>query len=375
MITLTVAGVNYKDFVSASANSSLGTISGTFNFTATATATEVLPVKPGQTCTVLVDDIAVITGYIEIVNIQYDDSSHTISISGRDKTADLVDCTMLAEESDFNGKISFKKLCETAIEKSGVKGVSVVDEAKAEDFDEISLESASVGETVHAFLEKYARKRQVILTSNGDGNLVIVKPAALKAKTKLVNGININRGGLVINLSNRFRTYIVKSQAGLSSTDDGGDINLEDATNSEGKVVDGAIREGRTLTIIDENANYKGGAQKRARWEALIRRANSVTANVTIQGSGDGEVIIPNMRIEYQEQYGKGALPSALPMLVKSASYSFDITRGSETSLNLVRQNAYTLDLQSVEFEKDFIEKQVEADAQQHEANPDADVE
>jgi len=371
MITLTVNGVNYKDFVSASANNSLGTISGTFNFTATATATEVLPVKPGQTCVVLVDDAPVITGYVEIVNIQYSDGSHTIAISGRDKTADLVDCTMLAEQSDFNGKMNFKSLCETAIKGSGIGGVSVIDEANTEDFDEISLESASVGETIHGFLEKYARKRQVILTSNGDGNLVIVKPAALKAKTKLVNGINIKRGSFTSNLSNRFRAYIVKSQAGLNSWPDTGEVNLEQETNNEGKSIDAFIREGRTLTIVDENANEQAGAQKRADWENSVRNSNSLTANITIQGSGDGEVIIPNMVIEYQEQYTKGAYS----MLVKSASYSFNLTNGSETTLNLVREDAYTLELASVEFEKGLIDEQVDDTGPEYESNPDADVE
>ncbi len=371
MITLTVAGVNYTDFVSASANNSLGTVSGTFNFEATSTATEVLPVKPGQTCSVLVDGVKVITGYVDVVTISYDSGSHSISISGRDKTADIVDCTMLASESDFSGKMSFKSLCETAIQKSGVTGVGVVDQANVKDFNAISLQSAAVGETIHGFLEKYARKRQVILTSNGDGDLVIAKPASLTAKTKLVNGINIKRANFTANVSSRYRAYVVKSQGGLASTDDGGDINLEQETSNEGVSTDTFIRQGRTLTIIDENASDKGGAQIRADWENIVRKSNSLTASVTIQGSGDSEVIIPNMKIKYQERY---FADGDLPMLVKGVNYSYSLPGGSETTLELVRENAYTEQLRSAEFEKDAIDERTDNNGDQYEQQPDADA-
>lgn len=375
MITLEVQGQRFSNLIKASITKSLSTLSGTFSITVSATKDEILPIKAGQLARALVDDEPIITGYIDAVSVAYSAKSHQITLLGRDKTADLVDCTLQAEQSDFTGDISLKKLCETAIKSSGVQGISVIDQAAVKDFDSISLESSKVGESVHSFMERYARKRQVLLTTNGDGNLVIAKPGVIKATTQLVNGINIKNGNIQVDLSGRYRRYIVKSQGNMSTWPTDSAINVEEESNNEGLSEDTDIRSGRSLTIIAENAGNKDDADTRAKWENDIRQSNSITASVTIQGAGDnGEVLIPNRLVQYQEPF----LQQNYTMLIKSANYKLDLTQGTTTTLQLVQEKAYTLALQAAEFEKQSDDQDfgfiLDTVGEQHQTQPDGDV-
>lgn len=50
------------------------------------------PYSRGAACRVLVDGLAVITGYVDDVRISCSASEHSVTVRGRDKTGDLVDC-------------------------------------------------------------------------------------------------------------------------------------------------------------------------------------------------------------------------------------------------------------------------------------------
>ena len=75
---------------------SLETIAGTFAVTLSERdpgETRPRVVRPGDRCRVELEDEAVIEGYIDAVTIDYDATSHTIAVRGRDATGDLVDCS------------------------------------------------------------------------------------------------------------------------------------------------------------------------------------------------------------------------------------------------------------------------------------------
>lgn len=51
------------------------------------------PIRPGEECTLKLDDETVITGYVDDAEPTFDRQSHGISVRGRDATGDLVDCS------------------------------------------------------------------------------------------------------------------------------------------------------------------------------------------------------------------------------------------------------------------------------------------
>ena len=89
-----VNGIEYSNFNHAVATIRLDALSNTFNFGATSEKGNPLPFKGGEECAIIVSGEKVITGFIEIIDVDYDSGSHSISIQGRDKTADLIDSTI-----------------------------------------------------------------------------------------------------------------------------------------------------------------------------------------------------------------------------------------------------------------------------------------
>ena len=60
-------------------------------------------IKPFSPCVVRVGDTTVLTGYIDQYNPAYDDKSHTVHVSGRSKTEDLIDCCPESGTGQFAG--------------------------------------------------------------------------------------------------------------------------------------------------------------------------------------------------------------------------------------------------------------------------------
>src|SRR6056297_2660353 len=104
-ITLEVNGIRYGNFTSINVYKSIETISGTFNFSATSDDVIVFPIQAGATCKVLVDNTAIITGFVENISVNYDSQSHNLQISGRDKTCDIIDSSVIGKK-EFTGPIT-----------------------------------------------------------------------------------------------------------------------------------------------------------------------------------------------------------------------------------------------------------------------------
>ena len=116
-IQLEVNGVQYSRFESASVGLRLDALSNTFSFEVVSTQGRALPFKGGEACEVIVNNRTVLTGNIEIVTVAYSAGSHSITVSGRDKTADLLDSS-LPSFSDLTAPISLKQIIEQSDTKS-----------------------------------------------------------------------------------------------------------------------------------------------------------------------------------------------------------------------------------------------------------------
>ena len=94
MITIKVNGVELSGFKSSTVTSSMETVSSAFSFSATAQPGQDYPIKAGDEVTVDIDGTTRVTGFVDAVAVSYSANSHTISISGRDRLADLIDSTV-----------------------------------------------------------------------------------------------------------------------------------------------------------------------------------------------------------------------------------------------------------------------------------------
>jgi len=349
MINLEVNGIEYTNFVSARCDIRLDALSNTFSFEAVTPKGEKLPFKGGDSCSVIVDGELALTGSIEVIGVDYDAQDHTIMVSGRDKTGDLLDSS-IDVISDISGdNLTLKLLIEKVIAHLGL-GIKVIDEVSPEPFNSAEdIAAPEPGDNAFSFIEKYARKRQVLLTSNADGNIVITANSGTVAAGAVQHVIgaldnNVLSASFSFDTTGRFNSYKMSSSLNPTPLNLAGLTALASLVNQGGGVFDSAIRKGRQMVLISETSLSDKDCEKRAKWEADIRKARGLMYSATVTGFrvGDtrgGDLWAVNKLYQIVDDY-VGKIET---MLCNSISFNYDADDGSTTALGFVGKNAYTL--------------------------------
>jgi prophage tail gpP-like protein len=346
-----VNGNEYFNFVSANCSLRLDALSNTFSFEAVAPEDEPLPFKGGESCRIIVSGEVVLTGSIEVVNINYNEDDHTINISGRDKTGDLLDST-LDNIDDLRGEgLTLKAIIEKVISSLGLD-LQVIDEVNPEPFNAAEdVSSPEPGDNAFQFIEKYARKRQVLLTSNADGNVVIASNSGIQADGVVQHIIgsednNVLNSNFSYDITGRFNAYKMASALNPTPLNLAGDTGLASLVNQGGRVFDETIRKGRQLVLISETPFSDKNCENRAKWEADIRKARGLAYSATVNGFRIANDTGALWRTNRLYQIVDDFVGKIEPMLCNSVSFNFNNTTGSTTDLGFVGQKAYTLFLE-----------------------------
>ena len=346
---LEVAGIEYENFTSASAEIRLDALSNTFSFEAATTKKTPLPFTGGETCRIIVDDIPVITGYLEILSGSYDDSGHNLYIQGRDKTGDLLD-SGISELGDIKEKVSLKSIIEKVVDNIGAD-IQVIDNANPKLFNSAEdISAPEPGENAFQFLEKLARKRQVLLTSNGDGNIVISTSPGGDSGGFLqnligVNGNNVLTASFTYDQTGRFNIYQFKAGLNPVALNSAGTVGIDTLVNQSGLIRDTKIRAGRQMILISEGAYSDDENEKRALWEARIRKARGRVYSASVRGYRplpDAKWLWDvNQLVTVVDDFAQ----INAQMLINSVAFSYNVDSGKTTTLAMVEKNAYSLTL------------------------------
>jgi prophage tail gpP-like protein len=348
---LEVNGVQYTNFTAASCDIRLDSLSNTFRFDAVAPDAQALPFKGGEECKVIVDGEPVLTGSIEVVDVDFDGSDHKIIVSGRDKTANILD-SRIDRIDDIRGDgLTLKSLIERVISELGLD-IEVVDEANPPPFNGAEdIAAPEPGDNAFEFIEKYAQKRQVLLTSNSDGNIVITSNSGQVADGRVQHIIdaddnNVISGRFRFDTTGRYNLYRISSDLNPTALNLSGNIDISSIVNQSGVVVDSDIRPGRQLIIISNIPFSDAACEDRAKWEADIRRARGLVYSVRVPqfrvGGDQGDL----WRINRIYQIVDDFVGKIEPMLCNSVTFTFDVNNGRNTNLGFVGQKAYTLFLE-----------------------------
>lgn len=231
------------------------------------------PIQPGESCTVRIDDDVVIRGYVDDVNPSYDATQHTVAVSGRDTTGDLVDCSAIHKSGEWHNRT----LLQIAKDLCAPFGISVSAEVPVKElFKRFSIQE---GETVFEALERAARLRGVLLVADGRGGVQITRAGSTKISTPLVEGENVKVANASRSWKDRYSSYVVKGQA---AGDD--DSTPEQNTGPKGTALDKEITRYRPLIVIGEEQGNVSSLRERALWEAAVRRGRGSRATLTVQG-------------------------------------------------------------------------------------------
>lgn len=281
-------------------------------------------IRPGDSCVLNIDAQTVIVGYVDSLNTSLSSGERTISVDGREKTCDLVDCSV--DACEFLN-LSLEQVARQLALTYGilVRNLSGVTRP-------IPTLAVSNGETVHQVLEKYARKEGVLLTSDGLGTLEIAKLGAISSAVVLEEGVNLLSATAAFDNRERFSEYIVR----------GGNSQLEEdvaiQTQPEGRAKDSGIRRTRLKILNAESAVSKDEADKRAQWELTTRQAAAWTVTAKVQGwRAAGSLWRPNSLV-------KVVAPSIGvngKLLVTDVTFSQTLSGGTTTELSLSRKDAF----------------------------------
>lgn len=352
---LEVNGLQYSGFTTCSCELRLDSLSSSFSFDAVAPGGQALPFKGGEACKVIVDGETVITGNIEVVSVDYDGSDHVISISGRDKTADLVDSTLGIIDDIRGDGLTLKILIESVIEHLGLS-ISVIDELDPLPFNGAEdIAAPEPGDNAFSFIEQFARHRQALLTSNGNGDIVITANSGLTAPGAVQHIIgasdnNVLSSSFSYDTTGRFNAYRMASSLNPTALNLTGGADLATLVNQGGGVIDNEIRAGRQLILIAETPFGDSDCEKRARWEADIRKARGLIYSANVSGFRVGGESGALWSINRIYQIVDDFVGKIEPMLLNSVVFSLSVDSGRTTSLGFVGQKAYTLFIESDPF-------------------------
>ena len=287
-----------------------------------------LPAPRGKECELFINGKQIISGYVFTVGVQVTKSRHTLTVAGRDKTADLVDADVVMDSQEVHD-LALKELVETIIEPFGV--TAIFETNPHEKFKKFSFQQESAFEAI----ERACRMRGVFPSGDEQGNLIIRAYGATRAGTSLVMGENVLEASANFDDTDRFSEYEVYGQQ--PGTDG---VDSEAAAGPSGKAKDLGVTRYRPKIIVAEAAVDSGLAQQRAEWEAAVRAAKAVGISVTVQDWSQTE----GGDLWRENQLVKTVLPQHGingDMLIREITYSLDSDQGTTATLALVRPDAY----------------------------------
>ena len=174
-------------------------------------------ILPFAKCEIFAGADRLMTGYVDRYAASGSATTHSVRITGRSKTMDLIDCMPDIASGQFSGYT----LAAIARAIAAVFGIEVVVQTPHADrtIPNANLEPA---ETAWAFLERLCRLVGVLATDDEHGRLVLTNVGETKALGALVYGRNITNYSGGPSGEKRWSHYILKGQAGIGGGGGGG---------------------------------------------------------------------------------------------------------------------------------------------------------
>ena len=318
-IKLILDGVAYDQWTSGEVTRDLKDFSGSFSFTFRDgyASAATLPYTVGQNlprlrnqmlAKIMIGKRTVLVGHVEQIAYDVGDGNAEVTISGRDKTGDLIDCSALAEGPAELKGVKLEDAASKIAEPFGLKVRTEVD--TGDTFDRYSID---LGETAFSAIEKGSRQRSVLILSDGVGNIVITRTG----KTRAPDGISLP--GNVMSVSASFSTAkrhsktVVRGQSersgksrsaaaldataepiGADSRNDGDGSARErerKGTVATGRAEDNEIRRYRPKVHLARSKAGAVSAQDEADWRNRTSRAEGDEQTYTVKGhEANGEL-------------------------------------------------------------------------------------
>lgn len=326
-LIIKVGGQIYKQWKSIEITKDLEAIAGAYNLTLTTPS--IFTLVNGAKIDVEIGNKPIISGYIENVSFSGGGDQNEMTLRGRDKTGDLVDCSIVTKSSEYLN-MTFKSFCESVCKPFGIN--VIVRTPKANQLiPKISLEQGSAFEE----MEREARKLGVFLFASHSGDLVIAEVGKETINTRLEAPGNIIKYQANLDYSDRFSDYTVKGHQSSSKH-----LTPQQQIRVSSGAQDHNIERYRPLIVVAGSATTSQQAKALVEYEAAVRAGRSETVTVTVNGWTDKEsniwetnklilVVLAPLGFEHT-------------LLIKSVVLRYSETGGQITELTLTDPGEFT---------------------------------
>lgn len=312
-------------------------------------------IRPFDACQVFIGEDLVLTGWVDATPIKYDGKSVSVSVRGRSKTADLVDCCPIPSGQaigagggswgDVIGKDGKKvnviqppsksanqwrnmKMEAIAAALAAPYGLRVI--AEVDTGRPIADHQVQPGETVFESIDRMMRLRHVLSTDNERGDLVFIDVgSAGRSETAIELGKNILAASTDLDYKGVFSEYIVKGQRAGNDAEYADDVAEEEGTatedtvdSSEAITRDSRSKRRRVLVIKQSGQADEGTCKDRADYERAHRAAKALQTSYTLAGwrQKSGALWLPNMMVRVRD----GAVGFDTDMVIAEVSWHLD---------------------------------------------------
>lgn len=285
-------------------------------------------IREGAACEVLVDGKLLITGWIDQCTKSLSDTDHSISVSGRDKTSDLIDCSAVHRPAFWTGQ-KLERIVQDLIKPFGLKLVLEADTGAA--FAKFAIDQ---GESVFEAITRLCRLRALLVGSDHAANVVIFRPKPKRAAYSLELGRNIAAISVNSSIDQRFSDYILKGQHAAT-----GGVSAKDASSPSATAKDKGVSRYRPLIIVSNEQSTIAGLKSRAAFEATAHMAESLIVDITMPGWFDetGAIYSPKTIVPVIAR----EVDVEADLLISKVSLSLSESE-FVTSLSLTRPEAFT---------------------------------
>lgn len=330
-IMLRIGSVDWSGWKSCRITRSVDAVSGAFSLGLADRWTpdaEAPPLAPGMACRILAGQDGLIDGYIDKISPSFSAASHSLLVEGRDRSADLADCSAVHTPGQWVG-LDAPALAAVLAEPFGV-AVSVGQGVNpGGPFPTFKLQP---GESALDALGRALKQRELMPFPDGRGGLVLQTLGKETASTDLTQGKNILSVSGSFDVSERYSDYIVQGQK------QGTDQAWGAACSVRGALHDDAVGRYRPLVLRAAQQGDAAYMRSRAAWERTSRQARGSGLTLTVQGwrMDDGKlwplgalvrVRLPWLRLDTE-------------LLISGVTFTASAS-GSLTQLELKDKNAF----------------------------------
>jgi prophage tail gpP-like protein len=257
-------------------NKSIENFCGSFSFTITQSTVNKVKIRQGADIVIYIAGELVFTGLVEAIEHNQGFNQHSLAISGRDKTAELIDSYILPKQYKQN---DFLKLIRIVLDDNGYNDIKIESDIKT--LPKLLGQSfvAEKDQKIFDFFDKLAKLINVILITDAYGDIIITREGADLAVGNLniaSNNINILNSSLSVDSNETYKYIrIIGSQkTDLSKKRLKQKVEFTDERASTKK---------RLIVSIGNNANRQT-LESVANWYMAVKRGKGARYNTEVRG-------------------------------------------------------------------------------------------